>query len=144
MTHTYFTKKGLPIFDMSVGFDRLFDIFDELEPLKTQITYPPYNIHHDDDGNYTIELAVAGYSEKDIEATYDESKHIVTIIGDKTSHNESTKFIHRGISSKKFERKFILAENAKIADVSLKDGMLRIWVVVEVPKQKITKLNINN
>merc|ERR1712188_196869 len=97
----------------SVGFDSIFDEFDRmLESTERYNTnYPPYNIHRVDEHNYKIEVALAGYSKEDIEIEFNENGNGV---------------IHKGISTRQFERSFTISEDIKVKDAELKNGLLAI------------------
>ena len=120
----------------SVGFDDLFDHFNNtLEyTVKQPTSYPPYNINKVDDLNYQIEMALAGFSKKDIEIKSALSQ--LTIKSVENDDKDEKETLHRGISKRKFSRTFTLAEDIKVNGAELKDGMLLIDVEKIVPDEK--------
>lgn len=100
--------------------------------------YPPYNIIKSDGGKYTIELAVAGYRESDVEVEVDDS--VVTIKG-KRQDQEEVSFLHRGIASRSFERSFNLAE-LEVTSATMKNGMLRIELQAKPDTNNVRKIEI--
>jgi len=120
----------------SVGFDDLFDHFNNtLEyTVKQQTSYPPYNINKVDDLNYQIEMALAGFSKKDIEIKSALSQ--LTIKSVENDDKDEKETLHRGISKRKFSRTFTLAEDIKVNGAKLKDGMLLIDLEKIVPEEK--------
>ena len=117
-----------------VGFDRMFDLFDNM---STHTTYPPYNIFEstdseDETSRYVIEIAIAGFSPDNISIVQDDNR--LTISGDKD--NESRKYLHQGISSRAFKRDFVLAEHMIVEGASFKDGILSINCTREIPEEK--------
>ena len=120
----------------SVGFDDLFDHFNNtLEyTVKQPTSYPPYNINKVDDLNYQIEMALAGFSKKDIEIKSALSQ--LTIKSVENDDKEEKETLHRGISKRKFSRTFTLADDIKVNGAKLKDGMLLIDLEKIVPEEK--------
>ena len=120
----------------SVGFDDLFDHFNNtLEySVKQQTSYPPYNINKVDELNYQIEMALAGFSKKDIEIKSAGSQ--LTIKSVESDDKEEKETLHRGISKRKFSRTFTLADDIKVNGAELKDGMLLIDLEKIVPEEK--------
>ena len=120
----------------SVGFDDLFDHFNNtLEyTVKQPTSYPPYNINKVDDLNYQIEMALAGFSKKDIEIKSALSQ--LTIKSVENDDKDEKETLHRGISKRKFSRTFTLAEDIKVNGAELKDGMLLVDLEKIVPEEK--------
>ena len=120
----------------SVGFDDLFDHFNNtLEyTVKQPTSYPPYNINKVDDLNYQIEMALAGFSKKDIEIKSALSQLTIKSVDNDDKDEKET--LHRGISKRKFSRTFTLAEDIKVNGAKLKDGMLLIDLEKIVPEEK--------
>ena len=120
----------------SVGFDDLFDHFNNtLEyTVKQPTSYPPYNINKVDDLNYQIEMALAGFSKKDIEIKSALSQ--LTIKSVESDDKDEKETLHRGISKRKFSRTFTLAEDIKVNGAELKDGMLLVELEKIVPEEK--------
>ena len=120
----------------SVGFDELFDHFNNtLEyTVKQQTSYPPYNINKIDDLNFQIEMALAGFSKKDIEVKYADNQ--LTIKSVESDDKDEKDVIHRGISIRKFSRSFTLADDVVVNGAELKDGMLIVELEKIVPDSK--------
>ena len=119
----------------AVGFDRVFDqLQNYVENNSTSTGYPPYNIKKDGDYNFDIEMALAGFSKKDIEIKSADSQ--LTIKSVESDDKEEKETLHRGISKRKFSRTFTLADDIKVNCAELKDGMLLIDLEKIVPEEK--------
>ena len=123
----------------SVGFDELFDHFNNhLEyTVKQNTSYPPYNITKIDDLHFQIEMALAGFSKKDIEVEVADG--VLTIRSIK-ENDEDENNLYRGISYRKFNRKFTLADDIIVKDAKLQDGLLNISLERIVPEEKKPRL----
>ena len=127
----------------SVGFDSIFDEFDRmLESTERYNTnYPPYNIHRIDDQNYRIEVALAGYSKDDIEIELKENNLTVrNQPKEKVVNENGNGVIHKGISTRQFERSFTISEDIKVKDAELKNGLLTIDLERIIPEEKKARL----
>ena len=139
------TTRALSLFDnfnqltpYAVGFDRLFDQLNTyVANNATSTGFPPYNIRKGGDYNYTIEMALAGFSKDDIEIEVAEGLLTVRSVkeNDETNEEYDSK-IYRGISYRKFNRKFTLADDIVVKDASLENGMLEITLERIVPDAK--------
>ena len=118
----------------SVGFDDLFDHFNNQLEIKQTPSYPPYNINRIDDLNYQIEMALAGFSKTDIDIKYADNQLTIKSVDGEDKKEKET--LHRGISKRKFSRTFTLAEDMKVNGAELKDGMLLIELEKIVPEEK--------
>ena len=118
----------------SVGFDDLFDHFNNQLEIKQTPSYPPYNINRIDDLNYQIEMALAGFSKNDIDIKYADNQLTIKSVDSDDKVEKET--LHRGISKRKFSRTFTLAEDMKVNGAELKDGMLLIELEKLVPEEK--------
>ena len=119
-----------------VGYDRVFDTLGRL-PDAGVTGFPPYNIRKEGDYNYVVEMALAGFGKKDIEVEVADG--VLTIRSVKeNAEDEST--VYRGISYRKFERKFTLAEDLVVNDAKLENGMLAIEIERVVPEEKKPRL----
>ena len=117
----------------SIGFDNIFDNFDNMLEHKT-VNYPPYNINKIDELNYTIEVALAGYSKKDIEVKYaDNQLQIKSVHKDNDDTKEK---LHQGIAKRHFTRVFTIADDVKVNGAEMKDGMLIVSLEKIVPEDK--------
>ena len=127
----------------SVGFDSIFDEFDRmLESTERYSTnYPPYNIKRVNDTNYRIEVALAGYDKDDIEV---ELKDSALTVRNKTKEQsideKGNGVIHKGISTRKFERSFTISEDIKVKNAELKNGLLNIDLERSIPDEKKPRL----
>ena len=116
----------------TIGFEKVFDQLDEfIHHSKKLPSYPPYNIKRDGN-NFTIEMALAGFSKDDIEVTTVED--IITISSNKESSKENE--VYRGISNRKFTRNFSMADDIEIKSAELKDGLLTIKLERVIPEDK--------
>jgi len=142
MRHVDFT----PLYRSTVGFDRLFNMLDTLaQPDSNQPTYPPYNIERLDDNTYRITMAVAGFSESDI--AIEARPNVLTVAAGKPEDDdeEGREMLHRGIASRAFERRFQLADHVEVKSANLKNGLLHIDLVREIPEaMKPRKIAISN
>ena len=127
----------------SVGFDSIFDEFDRmLESTERYSTnYPPYNIKRVNDTDYRIEVALAGYSKDDIEVELKDSALTVrNKTKEQTIDEKGNGVIHKGISTRQFERAFTISEDIKVKDAELKNGLLTIDLERIIPDQKKPRL----
>ena len=124
-----------PLFRHSVGFDRMQRLLNASAQMETSAnTYPPYNIVQSGEDTYRITVAVAGFSEQDLDIT---AKENTLIISGKNSENADEKpFLHRGIAGRDFERRFDLADHIKVVGASLVNGLLNIELEREIPEEK--------
>ena len=126
---------------VSVGFDSVFDHFESLfnESPSLHTNYPPYDILKTDEQSYVIELAVAGFSKKDIEVTVENG--VLTVESDHKGNAESSgqEIIHRGISKRYFKKSFSISDDVEIRGAELKDGLLRISMEKIIPESRKRK-----
>tara|TARA_R110002020_G_scaffold290977_1_gene506419 strand:+ start:232 stop:684 length:453 start_codon:yes stop_codon:yes gene_type:complete len=144
------TSRSLSIFDnfnqltpYAVGFDRIFDNLSRyVDNNATSTGFPPYNIRKEGDYNYVIELALAGFGKDDIEVEVADSTLSIRStkkpLDEDVSSNEDT--VYRGISYRKFERKFTLAEDVVVNEAKLENGMLILNLERVVPEEKKPRL----
>lgn len=116
----------------TVGFDQLFDLLERGSTAQTNEGYPPFDIEHESDDSYRITLAVAGFKSDDIEITAQQNQLIVT---GRRAENDDGHYIHRGIASRSFERRFALGDFVKVRSADLNDGLLTIQLVREIPEE---------
>lgn len=115
----------------TIGFDRLFDLLESSGLGQGSETYPPFDLIQVDNNHYRINLAVAGFTRDEIDITAQQNQLIVA--GKKTD-DDKVDYVHRGIANRQFERRFGLADFIKVTDADLKDGLLSIDLVREVPE----------
>ena len=127
----------------TVGFDRLFDFLESTARAETADNYPPYDIERIGEDSYRITLAVAGFREDEIDVTARQNLLIVT--GRKTeTRNKEGNYLHMGIATRAFERRFVLADFVRVEAAELRDGLLSIELVREIPEMmKPRKIAIN-
>ena len=143
------TSKDLSIFNslrpFSIGFDDMFDQFESMlgnGHLTMQSNYPPYNIRKTGKDNYSIEVALAGFNKKDVEVEFEDNLLTVrTKQANKTKDEDSEgEIIHKGISQRQFARSFTIADDVKVGEAQLKDGLLTISCEKIIPDHKKKKL----
>ena len=124
----------------AVGFDRVFDrLNDYAMHQATSTGFPPYNIRKDGDTNFTIELALAGMTRDDLEIEFAEG--VLTVrTTDKKEEVESTELLHRGISFRKFSRKWTLADDIVVNGARMENGMLMVDLERIIPEEKKPRL----
>ena len=134
-----------PLFRSSVGFERMQQALDSAARLDNAAnTYPPYDIEVSGEDSYRVTLAVAGFSEADIEITVKENSLQVSA-GGKADDAVETEYLHRGIARRAFDRRFELADHVKVVGASLDNGLLHVDLVREVPQSlKPRKIEITS
>src|SRR5918996_540329 len=116
----------------TVGFDRLFDYLENVSRAE-QDNYPPFDIEKLSDDSYRITLAVAGFKREDIDITAQQNMLIIT--GRRSENrNRDGNFLHIGIATRAFERRFELADFVRVTGAELRDGLLSIELVREIPE----------
>lgn len=126
-----------PLMRSSVGFDRFNDLFESLGDGTEQAfdSYPPYNIEKLGDDEYRIVMAVAGFDQSDLNITaHGDTLQVSGRISDQAE--EGRTYLHRGISARAFQRSFRLADYIKVTGAEMKDGLLTINLVREMPEEK--------
>jgi len=122
-----------PLFRASVGFDRIADLMDRMLTAEAgQPTYPPYNIEKTAEHGYRITVAVAGFAGDELAVEVKDSALVVT--GRKAEDEAGRTWLHRGIATRAFERRFHLADHVRVTGATHADGMLHIDLVREVPE----------
>lgn len=122
-----------PLYRSSVGFDQIANLMDRvLTSDAAQPTYPPYNIEKLNDDSYRISIAVAGFSESDLGVEVREKSLIVS--ARKGEDSDEKTYLHRGIATRAFERRFHLADHVQVTGATHSDGMLHIDLERQVPE----------
>ena len=127
----------------SVGFDSIFEEFDRVleSTERHNSNYPPYNIHKVNENEFKIEVALAGYSKEDIELELKDSTLTVrNKQKEKIVHENTNGMIHKGISTRQFERAFTISEDIKVKNAELKNGLLNIDLERIIPEEKKARL----
>ena len=132
-----------PLYRSTVGFDRLFNLLDNMgQPEQSAPSYPPYNIERTGEDAYRITMAVAGFSEDDLEIEAKENTLLVKGSQPKPTEAE-TEMLFQGIAARNFERRFQLADHVEVRDAHLKNGLLHIDLKREIPEaMKPRKISI--
>ena len=127
----------------TVGFDRLFDMLENSTSGGNGENYPPFDLIKAGDNEYRIELAVAGFKPEEIDITAQQNVLIVTGRKNEETQEEGSNYIYRGIANRSFERRFALADHIQVTGADLKDGLLSIELVREIPEaMKPRKISI--
>lgn len=122
-----------PLFRASVGFDRIADLIDRMQTVDAgQHTYPPYNIEKTDENAYRISIAVAGFSADELNVEVKENALVIS--ARKAEEEAGRTYLHRGIATRAFERRFHLADHVRVTGAQHLDGMLHIELVREIPE----------
>ena len=143
------TSKDLSIFNslrpFSIGFDDMFEQFENMlgnGNLSVHSNYPPYNIRRTGKDKYSIEVALAGFSKKDVEVEFEDNLLTVRTkqINKSNVENNNGEMLHKGISQRQFARTFTIADDVKVNGAELKDGLLTIKCERIVPDYKKKKI----
>ena len=131
-----------PLYRSSVGYDRFGSLLDAaFQTEKTSAGYPPYNIEVVEENSYAITIAVAGFTESELDLQVENG--VLTVRGKKEDSDQKS-YLHQGIATRSFERKFNLADHIEVVNADLKDGLLRVGLVKEVPEaMKPKSISIN-
>jgi molecular chaperone IbpA len=122
-----------PLYRSTIGFDRFGSLLDQLASFEGDTpSYPPYNIERVGENDYRISMAVAGFGEGDL--AIEVKENTLSIRGDKTTEQEATTFLHRGIASRSFERRFQLADHVVVRGATLENGLLHVDLKRELPE----------
>ncbi|MEH0002080.1 MAG: Hsp20 family protein [Holosporaceae bacterium] len=124
-----------PLFRSVVGIDRMAPLLDSAMGHDENSGYPPYNIEKHSEEHYRITMAVAGFTLEDIKIVSHDG--LLTVQGStQPQHQENVTYLHRGIASRAFKRRFQLADSIKVVSASLASGVLCIELVREIPEAK--------
>jgi molecular chaperone IbpA len=116
----------------TIGFDRLFDMLEASARQSGADNYPPFNLERTGEDHYRITVAVAGFRRDEIEIIA--QQNLLTVKGKKDAKEDQSAFLHLGIATRSFERRFELADFIRVEDARLNDGLLTIDLVREVPE----------
>lgn len=126
-----------PLHRFTVGFDHMSRLLDAAARLdESASAYPPYNIEKRGDDAYRVTLAVAGFRDEDLEVTADDDTLVIRGHKDKAEGDAAPRFMHHGIATRTFERRFQLADHIRVTGATLADGLLHVDLVREVPEEK--------
>lgn len=122
-----------PLHRATVGFDQIADLMDRVMTNDvSQSSYPPYNIEKTAADTYRISIAVAGFSDNDL--SVDVKENALVVAARKAEDDNERSYLHRGIATRAFERRFHLAEHVRVTGASHADGMLHIDLTREIPE----------
>jgi len=122
-----------PLYRATVGFDRIADLMDRaLASDVSQTTYPPYNIEKTAENAYRISVAVAGFAPEDM--TVEVKDATLVVAARKAGEDAPRNYLHRGIATRAFERRFALADHVRVDGAAHEHGMLHIDLVRETPE----------
>lgn len=132
-----------PLYRSAIGFDRMANLIDNISRAEQgQSTYPPYNIELTGEDTYRITMAVAGFT--DDELNIEVKQNNLTVTGKKMTEKDKRQFLHQGIAARNFERRFQLADYVRVDNASMENGLLHVELVREVPDaMKPRKIAIN-
>ena len=135
-----------PLFRSTIGFDRLTNIMDTaMRQSDATEAYPPYNIQKTGENSYCITVAVAGFSEEELEIVSHDGNLVIEGRVKPNEENKENIFLHRGIAGRAFKRSFQLADHIKIMGANLSNGLLNVELVREIPEElKPKKIEISN
>ena len=121
-----------PLFSTTVGFDRMARMLEQL-PSESAPSYPPYNIQKMGENAYRVSLAVAGFGEDEV--SIEVKENLLTVAGKLARENgDSESYLHRGIATRAFERRFNLADHIQVTGAALDKGLLHIDLMRELPE----------
>jgi molecular chaperone IbpA len=121
-----------PLYRATVGFDRIADLMDRALAVDSQTAYPPYNIEKTAEDAYRISVAVAGFAPEEL--TVEVKDNTLTIAARKAPEDETRTYLHRGIATRAFERRFTLADHVRVSGAAHENGMLHVDLMREVPE----------
>lgn len=126
-----------PLMRSTVGFDRFNDLFESMigDTDERFDSYPPYNIEKLGDNDYRITMAVAGFTQEDLQIMAEGESLVVSGKIDEKGGEERT-YLHRGIATQAFQRSFRLEDHIKVTGAEMRDGLLTINLVREIPEEK--------
>ena len=124
-----------PLYRSTIGFDRLVQLLDSVTGLDTETGYPPYNIERLAENEYRITMAVAGFSPAELNVEVKENT--LSVRGEKkaVASESDRQYLHRGIAARSFERRFQLADHVEVKGADMKDGLLHVDLVRNLPER---------
>lgn len=120
-----------PLYRSTVGFDRLFELLDTATTAKPD--WPPYNIEKTGENEYRITMAVAGFRPEEVELT--QQGNTLLVAGKKAADGDARQMLHQGIAFRNFTQTFNIADHMRVSAAMLRDGLLSVDLVREVPEQ---------
>jgi molecular chaperone IbpA len=120
-----------PLYQTAIGFDRMASLLDSVSRESKQ-SYPPYNIELVEENHYRLTMAVAGFSESELEITSEQNTLLVA--GRKPAEQDARNYLYQGIAARNFERRFQLAEHVRVISAKLENGLLHVELRREIPE----------
>ncbi|AVA24829.1 Hsp20 family protein [Rhizobium sp. NXC24] len=121
-----------PLFRSSIGFDRMLNVLEAASRTETIDNWPPYDIVKTGADDYRIAMAVAGFLQEELTITQEQNMLLVS--GQKTE-GDDVQYLHRGIASRSFQRRFELADHVKVVGAGLVNGLLTVDLKREIPEE---------
>ncbi len=122
-----------PLYRSTIGFDRLANMLDNMNGTDADSgNYPPFNIELLDENKYRLTMAVAGFAKDEI--TIDVKENVLRVKGQKSTEETENEYLHRGIATRNFERRFQLADHVIVKDAEMSNGLLHVELVRELPE----------
>jgi len=122
-----------PLYRTSIGFDRLASMLDDISGVEQDGgNYPPFNIELLEENRYRLTMAVAGFSRDELNIEVKEN--VLSVKGQKASAEKENQFLHRGIATRNFERRFQLADHVVVRNAEMSNGLLHVELVRELPE----------
>ena len=133
-----------PLYRSTIGFDHLASMLDNMSGFDSDSgNYPPFNIELLDENKYRLSMAVAGFAKDEI--SIEVRENVLFVKGQKNADEEKTDYLHRGIATRNFERRFQLADHVMVKDAEMKNGLLHVELVRELPEaMKPRTISISN
>ncbi|WP_421387873.1 Hsp20 family protein [Agrobacterium tumefaciens] len=120
-----------PLYRSSIGFDRVFNLLENAQRTRSISDWPPYDIISTAEDSYQISIAVAGFTRDEIDITF--QSNLLTVTG-KRQETPAEGYLHRGIAARPFEHRFEVADHVRVSGAELKNGLLSIDFVREIPE----------
>ena len=120
-----------PLFRSRVGFDRVFDVLENAQRGRSISDWPPYDVIKTGEDSFRISIAVAGFAQDDLDITL--QPNLLTVTG-KKEDTPAEGYLHRGIAGRLFEHRFELADHVRVSGADLKNGLLSIGLIHEIPE----------
>ncbi len=114
-----------------IGFDRIFNDFENRH-VNSTTNYPPYNVLKHDEDHFEIEIAVAGFDKEDITVEVDQNQLIIR--GKRLKDDDTSKYVHRGLAARDFERVFTLVDHMEVGEAELTNGILSVKITRIIPE----------
>ncbi len=121
-----------PLFRSSIGFDRMLNALEAASRAPMSENWPPYDIIRSGEDTYELAMAVAGFAEHELTVT--QMENMLVISGRKEEAEDESRYLHRGIAGRAFERRFELADHLQVENANLTNGLLKIALRREVPE----------